>query len=54
MKLRGFDSQYYGVNIAGINKTDMVYLALWTAYFAAVKLIDIPGLIGILASGGIR
>lgn len=54
MKLRGFDSRYYGVNIDGVNKADVLYLALWTAYFAAVKFIDITRLIGILASGGLQ
>lgn len=54
MKLRGFDSRYYGVNIAGIKKLDIMYLTLWTMFFAAIKFVDIPGLIGIFTSGGLQ
>jgi cobalt/nickel transport system permease protein len=53
MKLRGFENQYYGVNLDKLNKTDIIYLLGWIAFFLAAKFIDIPVLLGVLATGGV-
>ena len=48
MKLRGFENQYYGVNLDRIRKVDMVYLLGWIAFLAITKFINIPMVLGLL------
>jgi len=48
MKLRGFESRYYGVNLDRIRKADILYLLGWSTFFLVVKFINIPMLIGAL------
>jgi cobalt/nickel transport system permease protein len=50
MKLRGFENQYYGVNLDKCNKIDILYLLGWLVFFLIVKLIDIPMLLGLLVT----
>ncbi|HYE84367.1 MAG TPA: cobalt ECF transporter T component CbiQ [Clostridia bacterium] len=48
MKLRGFENHYYGVNLDRLNKTDIVFLLGWTAFFLIARFINIPVLLGLL------
>ncbi len=53
MKLRGFENQYYGVNLDKFNKTDMLYLFGWISFFLIAKFINIPMLLGLLVTGAL-
>lgn len=48
MKLRGFDNQYYGVNLGKTTNRDIFYLLGWIAFFLLARLINIPMLLGLL------
>jgi len=48
MKLRGFDNQYYGVNLQKATKIDKWYLVGWAAFFLAARFINITMLLGLL------
>lgn len=48
MKLRGFDSRYYGVSLERFKIADIVYLTCWTFFFAAARFINIPALFELL------
>lgn len=50
MKLRGFESQYYGASLDRLRKADILYLLGWTVFFAIVKFINIPMYIGIFVT----
>lgn len=54
MCLRGFDGEYHMGNSAGIKASDFIYLAIWVLFFAAARFLDIPGLIGLIVTGGIE
>lgn len=54
MKLRGFENQYFGVNLDKLNKTDLIYMLVWIGFFFIAKFIDIPALLGVLIAGGIQ
>lgn len=54
MKLRGFDSHYYGANMEAAKAADWLYLFGWLLFFAAVRLYNIPMLLGYLITGVIR
>lgn len=54
MKLRGFENRYYGVGLDRLRKADIMYLLLWTAFFAIVRYIDIPVLLGLLINNALR
>jgi len=53
MKLRGFEDQYYGLNLNKYTKMDILYLLEWTGFFLTVKFIDIPMLLGSLVTSAI-
>lgn len=48
MKLRGFDNQYYGVNLQKATRNDSLYLAGWTVFFLFARFFDITMLLGLL------
>lgn len=50
MKLRGFQEQYYGVNLDKLNIIDIIYLLGWTAFFLIAKFNNIPMLLGLLVT----
>jgi cobalt/nickel transport system permease protein len=54
MKLRGFENQYYGVNLDSIQRKDRLYLLGWVVFFIAVRFINIPILLGLLVTGVIK
>jgi cobalt/nickel transport system permease protein len=54
MKLRGFENQYYGVNLDSIQRKDRLYLLGWVVFFIIVRFINIPILLGLLVTGVIK
>jgi cobalt/nickel transport system permease protein len=54
MKLRGFENQYYGVNLHSICRKDILYLIGWIVFFIIVRFINIPILLGLLVTGVIK
>jgi cobalt/nickel transport system permease protein len=54
MKLRGFDNQYYGVNLEKASKADIIYLVIWTVFFFIVRFFNIPMLLGLLMTEVLR
>ncbi len=52
MLLRGFDGEYRTGRPGRLRAADYAYLGAWAAFFAAARFIDIPALIGSLATGG--
>ncbi|MHB1394340.1 MAG: cobalt ECF transporter T component CbiQ [Clostridia bacterium] len=54
MKLRGFENQYYGVNLDKLNKIDIIYLLGWTAFLFIAKFNNIPMLLGLLVTKVIK
>lgn len=54
MKLRGFENQYYGVNLDRIQRKDIIYLLGWIIFFIVVRFINIPILLGLLVTGVIK
>lgn len=54
MKLRGFENQYYGVNIEKASKADIIYLVSWTVFFLIARFFNIPMLLGLLMTEVIR
>ena len=54
MKLRGFQNQYYGVNLDKLNKIDIAYLLGWAAFFLIAKFNNIPMFIGLLVTRVIK
>ena len=54
MKLRGFENQYYGVNLDSIYRKDIIYLIGWIIFFVIVRFINIPILLGLLVTGVLK
>lgn len=54
MCLRGFSGEYHTGPQQRINRGDLAYLFLWFLYFAAARLCDIPALLGLVLTGGIK
>ncbi|OGO77532.1 MAG: cobalt ECF transporter T component CbiQ [Clostridiales bacterium GWB2_37_7] len=54
MKLRGFDSQYYGVSIEKTSRADIIYIVSWVIFFVTVRLFNIPMILGLLITEVIK
>ncbi|NLI12338.1 MAG: cobalt ECF transporter T component CbiQ [Peptococcaceae bacterium] len=54
MVLRGFTGEYKTGGAPKITITDLLYLTVWTLFFAAARLFDIPALIGSLVTGVVK
>lgn len=54
MNLRGFTGEYYAGDNIRLRFNDVLYLAGWSLFFIAARIINIPMLIGSLFSGVIR
>jgi cobalt/nickel transport system permease protein len=54
MKLRGFENQYYGVNLGKTSKGDMIYITSWIFFFVVVRLYNIPMVLGLLVTEVIK
>lgn len=54
MKLRGFENQYYGVNLGKLQRKDTIYLLGWSIFFIIVRFINIPILLGLLVTGVLK
>jgi cobalt/nickel transport system permease protein len=54
MKLRGFENQFFGINLDKLEKKDIIYLLGWTTFFIIVRFINIPMLFGVLVTGVIK
>ncbi len=51
MLMRGFNGEYNTGGIVRMNIKDIAYLAIWALFFAAVRIYNIPALIGLLITG---
>ncbi|RCX18428.1 cobalt/nickel transport system permease protein [Anaerobacterium chartisolvens] len=51
MLMRGFNGEYNTGELAPMNIKDIAYLAIWVLFFAAVRIYNIPALIGLLITG---
>jgi cobalt/nickel transport system permease protein len=46
MKLRGFQGEYHSGNEQKMIPRDIAYLLVWSMFFAAIRIFDIPTLLG--------
>ncbi len=54
MCLRGFDGEYRTGDGQRFCTTDLAYMAVWVMFFIIVRFVDIPGLLGLVVTGGIK
>jgi cobalt/nickel transport system permease protein len=54
MSLRGFTGEYNTGDIAKLSFKDFAYLAAWSLFFIIARIYNIPMLIGLLFTGGIK
>lgn len=54
MSLRGFTGEYNTGDIAKVSFKDFAYLVAWSLFFIIMRIYNIPMLIGLLFTGGIK